>query len=196
MGIVKNHLHLKPLAKQKYFELGPSRTLKKLHAVLVSLVPNPPSWQTLRGWSQDEFWRAEAELADLEAFKKIQQPLEPLPFSPEGIQKRQEEVFHAKTEYNKAAAGFLRIVNQWTSKETITEVELKQASNIVTMLDGAIKATKMVEVLEGRVSDRTAEEKTITAEDNRKKADESAEDLIAHCVMVSTKMRAANETIQ
>lgn len=198
---------IKVFAFNKFKEMGPKRTLPRLRGILLALDPAAPCLGTIKNWSRQDNWFSRAGQHDAAVRERLNRAaeaeiLETLPHSEAGVMIQEADlmrlkvgVFNAKVEFSRAARNFLRIVNDWSENANYqNQKEMRTCRDIRTLLDGAAEAVRMVEVLEGRVSDRRAEEKTVTAEDNRAKAKERANELVAQCASIATKLESRLST--
>ena len=171
---------------QKFKELGPERTLTQLRKTLLILLPNPPGDSTLRHWSSEGKWRDEAAKYDIEQAEIMQQSLSA---SPSVLAARIEYAFHAKAALARMADSFAQRVIEWAEGDGSATKHIQSANDARTLAETTIKLVGQVEVLEGRVSDRKEEEKTITVHEVQNKATSQAEMILARAAEAALSMQ-------
>lgn len=162
MAPPKKHNFTPHQAKQAYLQLGVHRSLKKLHDFFLETHQSSPGLDNLKRWSAKGGWAQAAFEHDGLAGKAMLA----------AGQHRRRVNFHARERLLQTAEKFLNRVDEWAeSKEkAVRSVHIKSATDAGVLLNKAIDAIMKAEVLEGRVSDRQAEEKSVTVEDKREEA--------------------------
>lgn len=157
-------------AEAAYLRLGPDRSLAMLRKALDQAFNDSPAISTIKNWSVKNGWDAKAAAFDLKQENAVIAQL---------TVERVTQIFHAREELQKVASNCLKAFEKWSENKNGKTAHIKDASDARTILDSAISAIKMAEVLEGRVSDRQAQEKNIALEDRRAEAQRRAEENLA-----------------
>lgn len=157
-------------AYEEYRNLGPSRSLSKLHQYLSTCSQETPTIDALKDYSKRYNWVKRVKLFD----QKCEKAREDAIIKAEG-----KEVFDAYKAHMKVASLASVAIQKLLVHLAEHPEEMEGGVDAQRLATVMVNCTKQAEVLAGGVSDRQAKEETMTIDNRREEAEKENLAIIA-----------------